>query len=138
MTPFHALRLIQTTLLHSEVRRFITFLGVGSANFAFYYAVFATLHFLGTSPSASVVIATTIGVFFNFCTTGRVVFQSNTMRVLPRFIGVYIVQCGVNVLFLKALIALGIPVLLAELVVVVVLAVFTFLTLRRWVFVRPS
>lgn len=125
---------MQTSLRHPETRRFILFLAVGSINFAFYYSVFATLHLLGASPTMSVVVATTIGVLFNFCTTGRVVFRSGTVRVLPRFIGVYVVQCGLNVLFLKTLIAAGMPVLIAELIVVGVLAVFTFLALRRWVF----
>lgn len=119
---------------HPELRRFAIFLGVGSVNFAFYYLVFAGLHFLSLPPSASVVIATIIGVLFNFCTTGRVVFQSGNVRVLPRFIGVYVVQCTLNVLFLKLLIAAGMPVLIAEAIVVAGLAVFTFLALKTWVF----
>jgi putative flippase GtrA len=135
----HALPLLRDVMLstlwrHPEIRRFTVFLGVGSVNFAFYYLIFATLHFLGVPPSASVVIATIIGVLFNFCTTGRVVFQSGNVRVLPRFIGVYVVQCSLNVLFLKLLIMMGAPVLLAEAIVVGGLAVFTFLALRAWVF----
>jgi putative flippase GtrA len=126
--------MMQILLHHPEIRRFVLFLGVGSVNFAFYYAVFASLHLLGVTPTASVVIATTVGVLFNFCTTGRVVFRSRDVRVLPRFIGIYVVQCALNVLFLKALIAAHIPVLIAEFIVVGVLAVFTFLALRRWVF----
>ena len=119
---------------YPEVARFVLFLAVGSVNFAFYYAVFAGLHFLGMTPSAAVVVATVIGVLFNFCTTGRVVFRSGNLRVLPRFIGVYVVQCALNVALLRLLIAGGMPVLLAEAAVVVLLAVFTFLALRRWVF----
>jgi putative flippase GtrA len=122
-------------LRHRETRRFVLFLAVGSVNFAFYYAVFAGLHFLGASPTAAVVMATIIGVLFNFCTTGRVVFRSGAVRVLPRFIGVYVVQCGLNVLFLRLLIAAGLPVLAAEAIVVATLAVFTFLALRQWVFI---
>lgn len=80
------------------------------------------------------VIATIIGVLFNFCTTSRVVFQSGDVRVLPRFIGVYVVQCTLNVLFLKLLIVVGVPVLIAEAIVVGGLAVFTFLALKTWVF----
>lgn len=119
---------------HPETRRFALFLGVGSVNFLFYYSVFAVLHFLGASPSRAVIVATAIGILFNFCATGRVVFRSGNLRLLPRFVGVYIVQCGVNVLFLRLLISAGVPVLIAEAVVVGVLAVFTYLALRRWVF----
>lgn len=126
--------MLNRLLSHPEVRRFALFLGVGSINFAFYYMVFAGLHFMGATPSAGVVIATIIGVLFNFCTTGRVVFQSGTVRTLPRFIGVYVVQCCLNILFLKLLIMAKVPVLIAEAIVVGGLAVFTFLALRKFVF----
>ena len=134
--------MLNAVVRHRELQRFALFLGVGSVNFGFYYSVFAGLHILGVSPSAAVVIATIIGVLFNFCTTGRVVFRSGDVRVLPRFIGVYVVQCCLNIAFLRLLIMIGIPVLVAEAIVVGGLAVFTFLALRRWVFgpaaTRPS
>lgn len=126
--------MLSALLRHPETRRFALFLCVGSVNFAFYYIAFAALHFLGATPSVGVVIATIVGVLFNFCTTGRVVFQSGNVRILPRFIGVYVVQCCLNILFLKLLIMAGVPVLIAEAIVVGGLAVFTFLALRRWVF----
>lgn len=128
------LSVLSTLERYPEMRRFALFLAVGSVNFLFYYSVFALLHFMGASPTASVVIATSIGVLFNFCTTGRVVFRSGNLRLLPRFIGVYVVQGSLNVLFLRLLIAGGVPVLIAEALVVAVLAVFTFLALRKWVF----
>lgn len=119
---------------HPEVRRLAIFIVVGGVNFLFYYSVFALFHFLGASPSVAVVIATAIGVLFNFCTTGRVVFRSGNLRLLPRFIGVYVVQCGLNVLFLRLLNAGGVPVLVAEAIVVGGLAFFTFFALRKFVF----
>lgn len=127
-------RLLAVLARHAEMRRFALFLGVGSVNFIFYYGVFALLHFLAFSPSWAVIIATAIGVIFNFCTTGRVVFRSGKLRLLPRFIGVYVVQCGLNVFSLKSLISIGVPVLIAEAIVVGVLAVLTFLALRKSVF----
>lgn len=138
MTSFNVSRTLQGIVRHPEARRFAVFLGVGSINFAFYYTMFAALHFLGASPSVAVVVATTIGVLFNFCTTGRVVFSSGNVRLLPRFVAVYVVQCIVNILFLRLLIALHVPVLIAEFIVVGVLAVFTFLALRKWVFSKPA
>lgn len=128
------LSVLRTLERHPEMRRFALFIGIGSINFLFYYSVFALLHFMGASPTGAVIVATAIGVLFNFCTTGRVVFRSGNLRLLPRFIGVYVVQCSLNVLFLRLLIAGGVPVLIAEAFVVGVLAVFTFLALRKWVF----
>jgi putative flippase GtrA len=116
------------------LRRFVLFLMVGSVNFVFYYSLFTFLHFIGTPPTRAVVIATIVAVLFNFMTTGRVVFKSGNIRKLPRFIGVYAVQMGLNIVSLRALISLGIPVLIAEALVIGVLAVLTFFALRWFVF----
>ncbi len=116
------------------LRRFVLFLMVGSVNFVFYYSLFTFLHFIETPPTRAVVIATIVAVLFNFMTTGRVVFKSGNVRKLPRFLGVYAVQMGLNILSLRALISLGVPVLLAEALVIGVLAVLTFFALRWFVF----
>ena len=124
------LRLVRNPAL----RRFALFLVVGSVNFVFYYSLFTFLHFLGLKPTPTVVIATIIAVLFNFATTGRVVFKSGNLRLLPRFIAVYVVQMGLNIVSLHELIALGVPVLIAEAVVIGVLAVLTFIALKLFVF----
>lgn len=122
----------------NEIRRFVLFLFVGSLNFIFYYSMFALLHYLGEEPTAAVITATILGVLFNFLTTGRIVFGSNRARLLPRFLGVYAVQLSLNVLSLRTLVAAGMPVLLAEALVVVVLAVLTFFALRYFVFTSAN
>jgi putative flippase GtrA len=71
---------------------------------------------------------------FNFVTTGRIVFNSGQVRLLPRFIGVYVIQLAANILLLRTLIDLGVSVLLAEALVIGVLAVLTFFALQRFVF----
>jgi putative flippase GtrA len=117
-----------------EFWRFVRFLAVGSLNFAFYYTIFATLHLLDVEPTQAVILATIVAVLFNFCTTGRIVFGYGRFRLLPRFIGVYAVQLVANVFSLKALINIGVPVLIAEALVIGVLAIATFFALRRFVF----
>lgn len=119
---------------HPEIKRFAKFIVVGGVNFLFYYSVFVLLIFSEVTPTRAVIIATTLGVLFNFCTHGRVVFKSGNLRLLPRFIAVYVVQCGLNVLSLRLLLAAGVPVLLAEAVVVAVLAVLTYIALSMFVF----
>ena len=117
-----------------EFWRFVRFLAVGSLNFLFYYTLFTGLHFLDVPPTQAVVLATVVAVLFNFCTTGRMVFGSGRIRLLPRFVAVYVVQCILNIGMLSALMRMGVPVLLAELLVIGVLAVATFFALRRFVF----
>jgi putative flippase GtrA len=81
-----------------------------------------------------VLIATVVAVLFNFCTTGQIVFRNRRAWLLPRFIAVYVVQTILNIGSLRALIAIGVPVLIAEAVVIGVLAVLTFFALKRFVF----
>jgi putative flippase GtrA len=114
--------------------QFVRFLAVGSLNFVFYYTIFATLHFLGMTPTQSVVIATVIAVLFNFLTTGRMVFGNRRARLLPRFISVYVVQTLLNIGSLRLLVAAGVPVLIAEALVIGVLAILTFFALKHLVF----
>jgi putative flippase GtrA len=114
--------------------QFVRFLAVGSLNFVFYYSLFAGLHLMGLPPTQSVVIATGIAVLFNFFTTGRMVFGNRRAQLLPRFVSVYAVQTLLNIVSLRLLIAAGLPVLLAEALVIGVLAILTFFALKRFVF----
>lgn len=120
------------------LRQFVRFLAVGSLNFVFYYSVFTGLHLLRLSPTAAVVAATVVAVLFNFITTGRVVFADGRLRLLPRFVAVYLVQMLLNIGALRLLIAMGAPVLVAEAAVIGVLAVLTFFALKHLVFDRAG
>lgn len=114
--------------------QFVRFLAVGSLNFLFYYTIFASLHLLGMTPTQAVVIATVVAVLFNFFTTGQMVFGNKRVRLLPRFISVYVVQTLLNIGSLRLLIAVGVPVLIAEALVIGVLAILTFFALKHLVF----
>ena len=118
--------------------QFVRFLAVGSLNFAFYYTLFASLHLLGVRPTQAVVIATVIAVLFNFGTTGRIVFGNRRARLLPRFVSVYVIQTLLNITSLQLLISAGVPVLIAEALVIGVLAVLTFFALKRFVFIEVA
>ena len=117
-----------------EFWRFVRFLITGGINFAFSYSVFLAAHFLGATPTAAVIVSWVLGVLFNFATTGRVVFGTGRLHLLPRFIGVYLVQLAANVALLRALLTTGLSAPVAQAIVVVGLAVLTFLALRRFVF----
>jgi putative flippase GtrA len=120
--------------LSPEARRFAKFLVVGGINTGFGYGVFA-LTFLVTGHAALAVVASTIlGVCFNFVSTGKFVFNTiEPGRIVP-FLLVYVGQLGLNVLLLRLLEQAGAPVLLAQIVILPVLAVASYLALRQFVF----
>ncbi len=117
-----------------ELQRFALFIGVGLVNTAFGYGVFALLILGGAGVNGAAIGSTLIGVLFNFRSTGLLVFGSREARLLPRFLLVYGLQCAANMLALRAFGAAHIAALWAEAVILPVLAVATFLLMRRFVF----
>ncbi len=69
--------------------RFVKFLLVGVLNTLFGYGVFAFFNFLGLHYSLSTLLATILGILFNFKTTGCLVFKNNDNKLLFRFLFVY-------------------------------------------------
>ncbi len=69
--------------------RFIKFLFVGVLNTLFGYAVFALFNFLGLHYTLSTLLATVLGILFNFKTTGCIVFKNGNNKLLFRFVLVY-------------------------------------------------
>jgi putative flippase GtrA len=118
----------------AELRRFLTFLVVGSVNTLVGYGFFAGLILLGLPTAAAAIVGTILAVLFNFLSTGTVVFRNRTGRALPRFIAVYAVQMGLNVAALHALESVGVQPLMAGALLLPPLAVFTYWAMRRFVF----
>lgn len=117
-----------------EFWRLVRFLATGGINFAFSYSVFLVIHFVGGSPDIAVVGSWVLGVLFNFLSTGRLVFGTGKLHLLPRFVAVYLVQLAANIMALRMLVGAGLSPPAAQVLVVVVLAVATFFALRRFVF----
>jgi putative flippase GtrA len=117
-----------------ELVRFVTFIAVGGLNTFVGYTLFAGLTLLGFGRTAAVIGATILGLLFNFQSIGRIVFASKDVRLLPRFIAVYVVQTCVNLGLLRLAIGVGLSSLLAEALILPVLAVLTYVLIRRFVF----
>lgn len=75
----------------------ICYLFVGVLNTLFGYTVFAFFVFAGLHYALATLIATVIGVIFNFITMGRLVFRNNDNRLVGRFILAYGVLYLLNV-----------------------------------------
>ena len=107
---------------------------VGGINTLFGYSMFALFIFLEFHYALASFLATVLGVLFNFKTTGVLVFQNKDNGLLFRFFGVYGIVYVVNVLMLKVLGEVGFGMYLAGAVVIVPLAVLSFVLNKLYVF----
>ena len=114
--------------------RFIRFLGVGVMNTLIGYALFAAFIYGGASPLTAIIASTAIGALFNFGSIGVIVFASKDMTLLPRFLAVYVGQCAVNLVLLAGLAKAGLGPLLAQFLLLPLMATGTYLAMRHWVF----
>jgi putative flippase GtrA len=90
-----------------ELRRFARFLGVGVVNTIFGYTVFALLYMSTGLHRLAIVIATILGILFNYFTIGRAVFDYRGKGVLGRFVLGYAVVCFINIVAVDALARFG-------------------------------
>lgn len=113
---------------------FIRFLLVGMLNTAFGYGCFAIFLYAGLHYSLALLAATVVGVLFNFKTIGAMVFKSIDNSPLLRFIMVYAVVYGVNLLGIEVLTHIGASPYLGGAIMVFPMAVFAFILQKRFVF----
>ncbi len=110
------------------------FLFVGGLNTMVGYLIYAALILIGLPTPAAIVCSTVLGVLFNFFSTGTLVFQSRARRLLPRFIGVYVVQMMLGIAAITLLERAGVHPLIGGALMLPPLAVFTYFAMRRYVF----
>ena len=79
---------------------FYKYLLIGGVNTVFGYSVFAFLLFFGIHYSLAVLVATILGILFNFKTYGRFVFNNHSWNLLGRFVFVYTSIYLVNITLL--------------------------------------
>lgn len=116
--------------------RFVRFLIVGGINTAFGYGVYALLIFLKFHYAVAALLATILGVLFNFKTTGTIVFNSSDNSLLFKFIGVYTIIYVVNTGALKVFHSYDVDMYLAGAVMLLPTAVLSFLLNKKFVFMK--
>jgi len=114
--------------------RFLRFIVVGGVNMAFGYSIFAIFILLGLPYPIAGLLATVLGILFNFKTYGRLVFGSHDNRLIFRFVSVYAVCYLVGLVPLAWGKAHGVPVLLVAAMCLLPMAVFAFTLNRMFVF----
>jgi putative flippase GtrA len=107
---------------------------VGGINTVFGYAVFALFILMGLHYVLAALISTVCGILFNFKTTGTLVFKNKDNRLIFRFFGVYLFTYLINIGLLKLFDMAGVGSLVAGAIIVLPMAVVSFLLMRRFVF----
>lgn len=98
------LLLLPIHLLWKIENKFLRFLFVGGINTAFGYFLFIFLIWIGLHYTIALLVSQIIGVLFNYKTTGYIVFQNKSNKLLIKFFLVYGAVYLINVIelfFLK-------------------------------------
>lgn len=114
--------------------KYVRFILVGGLNTLFGYLVFAALIGWGWRDVFAVPAATVAGTAFNFLTYGKWVFDSLDRRGLPRFMIGYAGVYACNLTGLRLLARMGLDAYRAQAVLIVPLAVVSYVINDRWVF----
>lgn len=121
-----------------ETNRFIRFVATGGINTGFGYASYAALVLTGMPLWLAVGAATVLAIVFNFYSYGGLVFGNTSAAVMPRFLGFYCALGLTNFGLLRLLGSWGLGPLLAQALLLPVLAVLGYLGMRILVFPAPS
>jgi len=112
----------------------LRFAAVGVLNTAFGYGVYALMLSIGLSYAAASAVGTVVGVLFNFKTTGALVFGSRDNGLIFRFVAVYVVVYGVNLLGLWLLDQGGVDAYTAGLLTLLPAAILAYVLNKVFVF----
>ena len=114
--------------------RFIRFLFVGGVNTLFGYLVFSAFILLKIHYAVASLIATILGILFNFFTTGRIVFRNNSFRLIFRFFIVYGITYLVNLFFLRIFSFYQVNMLVAGAILAFPVAILSYFLQKALVF----
>ncbi len=124
--------------------KFARFLLVGAINTLFGYFLYGSLILIGLNYKYAVLLATILGVLFNFQTTGKLVFGSKNNKLIFRFVLVYVATFLLNVEALRFVDGMNINIeqktkmLIAGAILVLPMAVISFVLMKLFVFREGS
>jgi putative flippase GtrA len=116
--------------------RLARFVAAGILNTAFGYSVFAAVYLVTGMHRAAIVVATMIGVVFNYFTIGRFVFAHRTLSAILPFTLGYGIILILNVIAVDLLMGAGLNALFAQLVCLPPLAILSYVVNDRLIFGR--
>ena len=115
-------------------RQFHRFIAVGILNTMVGYSLFAFFIYTGLHYMLASLFATIFGVLFNFHSIGKLVFKQHDYKLIFRFFAVYGVTYLLSILFLYFFDKLHIDMYLAGFLLLVPMAVISFLLNKFYVF----
>ncbi|ADV47280.1 GtrA family protein [Nitratifractor salsuginis] len=115
-------------------KQFHRFIAVGVLNTAVGYGLFAFFIFLGLHYALASLLATILGILFNFHTIGKIVFGCHDYRLMVRFFAVYGITYLLSIAFLAVFDFLGVNMYLAGALLLAPMAVISFLLNKYFVF----
>ena len=111
-----------------------SFLAAGGLNACFGYSVFSLMAYLGFRPAIALLIATVLGICFNFLTYGKIVFRQLSWRRAPLYLLVYAINYLGNAGLLIWVAHYIRSPYLAQLVILPLSITFLYFALRNFVF----
>ena len=124
------------TLINIKSILFYKYLLIGGVNTVFGYCVFAFLLFFGIHYSLAVLVATILGILFNFQTYGRFVFKNHSWNLLGRFVFVYTIIYLANITLLLAFDLLVSNLYISGAMTTPVIAYLGYILNKRYVWVK--
>jgi len=115
-------------------KQFIKFLFVGFINTLFGYTMYAIFVTIQPSQFAALLMQYILGVFWNFKTTGALVFRNKDNSLIFKFFCAYIFTFAVNFVCLKALGAMGFGKYISQALLVLPVAILSFAIFKYFVF----
>jgi len=107
---------------------------VGALNTLFSLSIYWILVFFGVHYSLAVFISNMLGILFNYKTTGKLVFESDSNKLIFKFIAVYLFTYCLSVGGIKLLLIIGVDKYLAAVIIAAPMAVISFFLMKRFVF----
>lgn len=115
-------------------KQFFRFLLIGAVNTVFGYSVFSLFIFLGFHYAIASLLATIVGVLFNFMTTGRYVFNNRENSLIGKFFLVYGLVYVCNVGLLKIMDAYSVDMYVAGALILLPMALLSYVLNKKFVF----
>ena len=118
--------------------QFIRFLFVGGLNALFGYGIFALFIYFKFHYTVASLLATILGILFNFQTVGRLVFKSKNKWLIFKFFGVYAVVYLLNIAGLKVFNNFNISNYIGGAVLIVPMAIVSYFLNKKFVFIEKK
>lgn len=118
--------------------KFVRFLFVGALNTLFSLTIYWILVYFGVHYSLAVFISNMLGIIFNYKTTGKLVFESDSNKLIFKFFAVYLLIYFLSIAGLKLLFMIGVDKYWGAIVIAAPMAVISFFLNKKFVFNKKT